>query len=80
MDVYELGEWVKLLGSIFGALITLGGGIWWASAVYSKISSIDKNLAKCIESVYDHEGRLVKHSFRLGVIEQKVGIIPVEVE
>lgn len=46
MDVHELGEWVKLLGSIFGALITLGGGICWASAVYSKISSIDKKLSE----------------------------------
>lgn len=80
MDVHELGEWVKLLGSILVPSSLLVAAFVGLVLFTAKFHRLTKNLAKCIESVSDHEGRLVKHSFRLGVIEQKVGIIPVEVE
>jgi hypothetical protein len=62
---------VDISVELVGLVILVGGAVWWASAITSKMDVIIKLLSDHSDTFVSHDQRIDDHEHRITVLEQK---------
>lgn len=71
-SVHDIQAWAEVITIIVSGLTGFAGLVWWMSAIYLNVKSINKSLTSISKIIEHHNKRLNNHHRRLVALESRV--------